>query len=208
MFNLTYNFRDLSLSLMLLLFVSCSTSPRLVVSSAQKDVSFSIFSQNTLKKNGLLPLEDDLIPLFSGSEMIEIEFSSLGYQSKRLVLPKANFIKQVKIDVSLDKVQSSAVGEVQIRDLMNSKNLDELVKEITSFQSLLSNRRFDEANAIAKRLSDQYPRTSAFYDLQGNISYLKGNLSSALSLYLKAEELNPGNQERDQIINTIQGAIR
>lgn len=208
MLNFKYKFRCLATLFVFIVLSSCATQPRLSIKSPQKEISYSLYAQNKLQKNGVLPFEDDLSALYSNSQIIEIELSGEGLQTKRLIMPKARFIQEVAIDVSLDKSTNDPVGEGQLRDLMNSKNLDELVKEVISFQSLVSNRRLDEANVVAKRLSTQYPRTSVFYDLLGNISYLQGNLSSALSFYKKAEELNPGNQERDQIISTIQGAIR
>jgi tetratricopeptide (TPR) repeat protein len=191
----------------LVICASCA-SPVLEVRTSQPDVKISVSreGQNLFEGTG-----SAIIPSASFLEqsgLVQIEISKEAFETKKIVIPSQRFVSSVRLDVELKPQAKDQIDpSLLMKANLNNTKLSEVVKDALGLQVLITSSRYAEATRQLQKFQSEYPGVAIFHDLMGNISYLQGNLSSALASYREAQRLGPSNTERERMIGTIEGAM-
>jgi len=149
-----------------------------------------------IKNLGLTPLDIDMNKVFFNDGAVKLMFTKPGYRDEVVYLTKPAITSDVKISTKMQEANSA-------KEIISNQKLEKLSNKVAEAQRYSYSKNYKRAETILLALIDEYPEISVPYDLLANIYYLSNNTNKALFFYEKAKGINPGNPQRDYLINKL-----
>lgn len=178
------------LILLVLQVTSCSTRSTINIRSLPQGATVSVIeTDGTIKEIGKTPLD-------TNEQYVSLQVDKEGYEPYRIFLGGIKTSGQEFTVKLASKAEDLKVGDIKNRH-------EKLAKGIARAHSLITRKKFTEAEALLINLTNDYPHVSVGYDLLGNISYLQKDLRRAVGFYEKSLQINPENLETKQVVDRI-----
>lgn len=132
-----------------------------------------------------------------GRNTIEIQIRKEGYATEHFMVPKMSLGSSVSISL---KMQESKLP-LSCQD--QTAAVEKVARQVAQVQFLIQQKKFETAERILNGLIEDNPTSSVFYDLLGNVFYLKKDLELALDAYETSLRLNPGAKETQRMVNKL-----
>lgn len=181
------------------LFFGCSHLSLKVISDQPESEVFIHTSEGS-QKLGVTPLEikDDVLERVPPGFTIEV--SKSGFYQTKVLVEKRSLSSKGEIKVKLKEMPKI---EAKINDPDVKAVIEEIARNVSSIQSFLLKRNYNQAEVMTKTLLNKFPHLSVAWNLLGNNYYLQGRFDEASENYRKALEIEPTNQETRDVLKKM-----
>lgn len=131
------------------------------------------------------------------SENLQISVSKAGYHGESFLVPQASGSIQSKIQATL------SVDSVSKTCQDTTSAMNEATDAVAQVQRLIYGKAYSEAEKALSGYTIKFSAVATFHSLLGNVYYLQKNVDKALESYMRANSLQPQNQETQRMIEKI-----
>lgn len=155
-----------------------------------------IETDGSIKKLGETPIVVPTENVFENNSLVKLLFTKTGFRDETVYLSKPELKSRIKISTKMSEANSA-------NEVLSSKKIEKISSKIAEAQKYSHAKNFKKAETILAALVEEYPDVSVPYDLLANVYYLTNDIERALYFYKRANEISPGNTQREFIINKL-----
>lgn len=167
------------------------------VNSNPPDATVTLVTKTGSQPLGKTPLSITPEQLASAQNGFTLEIAKEGFFEQRVVIEKRSMNSAGEI---VAKLNPHPKFDFKKNDPDVKATIEEIARQVSTIQSMLVKRDFNQAEVMAKTLLTSYPNLAVGWNLLGNGYYLQGRYDEAAGHYLKALEIEPSNQETRDIL--------
>lgn len=179
-----------------LFLLSCSSNHKISISSFPQGAQVLVKdSSGNNRSLGKTPLEASTKEILKGNQLNSIVVSLDGYREHNLFLADGsqNYEITARLQPLLEDPKSTEAKSRQ----------EKLAQQLVGAQNLIVSKKYSDAESILSGVTREFPHVSVTYDLLGNVSYLRRDLSRALNYYERSLKLNPDNIETKNMVQKL-----
>jgi tetratricopeptide (TPR) repeat protein len=172
----------------------------MTVTSNPPDANVTLITKTGARQLGKTPLSIDSSQLNNTGDGFTLEISKDGHFQQRVVIEKRSLASAAEVNV---KLSQHPKFDFKKNDPDVKAAIEQIVRNISSIQSMLVKRDYNQAEVLTKTLLNEYPNLAVGWSLLGNTYYLQGRYDEAATHYQKALEIEPQNQETRDMLSRM-----
>jgi tetratricopeptide (TPR) repeat protein len=173
------------------------------VTSNPPDANVTLITKAGARQLGKTPLSLDADQLGNVGDGFTLEIAKDGHFQQRVVIEKRSLSSAADVNV---KLAQHPKFDFKKNDPDVKATIEQIVRNISSVQSMLVKRDYNQAEVLTKALLNEYPNLAVGWTLLGNTYYLQGRYDEAATHYQKALEIEPQNQETRDMLGRMNRA--
>lgn len=186
----------------LFVLTGCAGAGVRLYSQPEKAEVYQVRKGQAPVKVGETPMNLDVRDLaVAEGEGLTLRLTKEGHLPETLILPKSVAGSSINVHAILQAVETNRACEDQ------SVALRVVSDGVAKAQTLMTQRRYDEAEQGLHHLSLQYPAVSVLFDLLGNVYYLKKDLRKSFESYKQSQRIWPNNIETNRMIQKLEPIV-
>jgi hypothetical protein len=189
----------LILSIIHISLLGCSTSGKLHVETDPPGADIFVIADNQPpRKIGQSPMTVEEGAIGTARATYRISINKAGFQPDSLLIAPFLMPRETRIMTKLKPLTLPASCQ------NSEESISRVAQGVAEIQALIRAKDFENAEKKLIVFTTDYSTISVFFDLLGNVHYLKKNLDQALIAYRKSYAINPQNSGTARMIKKIE----